>query len=211
MTIQSILFFLLILLCLTESFLYRSFLWSKLDSTRIRLRPAETLSDGPIDIDKPRVNVKSYEEVSSSDSRIKAYTRVSTHSTNAFGNFSLKTLTTETPSDDYSDHRETEKAQDHNLNGIQPWAPFLFSVVAAGLSAGGWTVSSYMAEHFAVKFVHSDIYQVQRAAIIGRNLVVGIGTLFTGFSAVIAVGLVMLGVVVTVGVLKGELDPNADS
>jgi hypothetical protein len=95
-----------------------------------------------------------------------------------------------------------------DLNGIKPWTPFVYAVAAALLSAGGWQVCSYLATHFATTFVDSPTYQIQRAAIIARNLVVGITALFTGFSGVIAVGLVLLGAAVTIGVLKGDLNPN---
>ena len=36
----------------------------------------------------------------------------------------------------------------------------------------------------------------------------GMSTLATGFCGVISLGLVLLGIAVTVGVAKGELDPN---
>jgi hypothetical protein len=95
-----------------------------------------------------------------------------------------------------------------DLNGIEPWTPFVYAFAATLLSAGGWQVCSYLATHFATSLVNSPTYQLQRAAIIARNLVVGMTALFTGFSGVIAVGLVLLGAAVTIGVLKGDLNPN---
>lgn len=66
-----------------------------------------------------------------------------------------------------------------------------------------------MTETFAVQFIdESNPYPVQRAAIVARNLVVGLSALASGFTGVVAVGLFAMGCVVGVGVLKGELDPN---
>ena len=95
-----------------------------------------------------------------------------------------------------------------DINGIQPGKPFLFSLVAGGMALVGWKLSNYLSAHFAVQFLTSEFYPVQRIAIVARNVIVGIVTLGTGFSGMIALGLFGLGVAVTVGVLKGELDPN---
>ena len=95
-----------------------------------------------------------------------------------------------------------------DINGIQPAKPFVFSIVAAGMAVVGWKLSNYLSAHFAVQYLTSDFYPVQRLAIVARNVVVGIVTLGTGFSGMIALGLFGLGVAVTIGVLRGELDPN---
>lgn len=97
-----------------------------------------------------------------------------------------------------------------DLNGIQPLKPFVFSVGAAAMSFAAWQASTYLAAHFAIQFIDSELYPVQRVAIVGRNLIVGIFTLFTGFSGVIAVGLILLGIQVSLGVANGSLDPNKE-
>jgi hypothetical protein len=74
-----------------------------------------------------------------------------------------------------------------------------------------WQLSVYFTAHFAITFVDSPIYPVQRLAVIGRNLVVGITTLAAGFSGVVSLGLFLMGCAVAVGVLKGELDPSKDT
>lgn len=74
----------------------------------------------------------------------------------------------------------------------------------------GYLFSTYLIKHLAIDFVDSEIYPIQRAAIVIRNLVIGISTLATGFSAVVCIGLIGLGIAVTIGVLKGELDPKKD-
>jgi len=97
-----------------------------------------------------------------------------------------------------------------DLNGINPITPLFFSAVPAAMAFVGWQVSRYLTANFAIQFVDSDIYPVQRLAIVARNVVVGITTLATGFSGVVSLGLFLLGIAVAIGVLKGELDPKAE-
>jgi hypothetical protein len=99
-----------------------------------------------------------------------------------------------------------------DLNGIDPLTSIVWSIVPAGMSLLAWKVSVYLTENFAIQFIDPtrNPYPVQRAAIVGRNLVVGLSSLAAGFSGVVAVGMVAMGVVVAIGVLKGELNPNAD-
>ena len=95
-----------------------------------------------------------------------------------------------------------------DLNGINPITPIVFSTVAISMCYIAWQISAYLSAHFAIDYVTSDIYPVQRLAIVSRNIVVGLSTLASGFSGVIAVGLILLGITVGVGVAKGELDPT---
>mmetsp|Transcript_13810 Transcript_13810/g.20681 ORF Transcript_13810/g.20681 Transcript_13810/m.20681 type:complete len:250 (+) Transcript_13810:32-781(+) len=95
-----------------------------------------------------------------------------------------------------------------DLNGIQPMTPLSFSIVPLGMSIVGWQLTTYLAGHFAIQYVDSDIYPIQRAAIVARNLIIGTTTLATGFCAVISLGLMLLGITVAVGVANGKLDPN---
>lgn len=53
----------------------------------------------------------------------------------------------------------------------------------------GWQATAWLIANFAVDFIDSDIYTVQRLAIVSRNIVVGIFTLATGFSGVISLGI----------------------
>ena len=98
-----------------------------------------------------------------------------------------------------------------DLNGINPVTTILFSAFPALASYGLATLSSFLAGHFAVDYLSSELYPVQRLAIVARNLVVGLVTLGAGFCGIIGLGLFALGVTVAVGVAKGELDPNADT
>jgi hypothetical protein len=130
--------------------------------------------------------------------------------TKTFGSLTAEDLNADTyvsPSGKVFRRGVTPKKED--LNGIQPYTPFIFSFFAAVMSFVAWQASTYLAGHFAIQFVDSELYPVQRVAIVGRNVVVGIFTLFTGFSGVVSLGLVLLGVAVSIGVAKGELDPTA--
>ena len=95
-----------------------------------------------------------------------------------------------------------------DLNGINPVVPILFSSFPFLMAFGGYKLSSYLSAHFAVQFLASDIYTLQRIAIVARNILVGLTTLGTTFCGVIGLGLFALGITVGFGVLKGELDPN---
>ena len=98
-----------------------------------------------------------------------------------------------------------------DLNGIKPERPLQFSVVAAIMAVAGYQFTVYLTGHLAVNLLDSDLYPVQRFAIVARNVVIGVGTLGTTFSAIIALGLVALSARVALGISKGELDPNMTS
>ena len=95
-----------------------------------------------------------------------------------------------------------------SLNGINPLVPLFSSIIPFIFAYLGFQLSAYLTAHFAVGFLASDIYTLQRIAIVVRNIVVGISTLATAFSTIIGFGLLALGVTVGVGVIKGELDPT---
>lgn len=103
---------------------------------------------------------------------------------------------------------KTGNINKEDLNGIEPSTPFIFATVPIAMCAVGYQISVFLAQHFAIQYVDSEVYPVQRLAIVGRNFVVGIVTLATGFSGVIALGLIIMGIAVTIGVAKGELDPK---
>lgn len=122
-----------------------------------------------------------------------------------FGDLSVQDLVAER--EERIRQRGGRRSQKEDLNGIDPLTPFLFSTVPAVMSLVGWQISTYLAANFAIQYLDSELYPVQRIAIVGRNLVVGLFTLQSGFCASISLGLFLLGVTVTVGVAKGELDP----
>lgn len=103
---------------------------------------------------------------------------------------------------------KTGNIKKEDLNGVEPSIPFIFATVPIAMCAMGYQISVFLAQHFAIQYVDSEVYPVQRLAIVGRNFVVGIVTLATGFSGVIALGLIIMGIAVTIGVAKGELDPK---
>ncbi len=98
-----------------------------------------------------------------------------------------------------------------DLNGINPTTTILFSVFPVLASFGLFKLSAFLTDTFALDYIDSSIYPVQRLAIVARNLVVGLSTLATGFTGVIGVGLFVLGCRVAYGVLTGELDPDKDN
>jgi len=111
----------------------------------------------------------------------------------------------------YSATEKWPEAKKIDLNGINPISPLLFSIFPALMSYAGYMITNYFSLHFAVNFLNSEFYPIQRASIIARNVVVGMSMLATGFSGVISLGLFLLGVTVAVGVLRGELNPNANN
>eukprot|EP01031_Cornospumella_fuschlensis_P036082 gene36082-43753_t len=118
-------------------------------------------------------------------------TYVSSPSSSVFGDLSLQDFSAKqrtsssssTPSKFIaSKPLKLKQTQPVDLNGIPPLKPFLFSFVAF------------------VQFLDSDIYPVQRASVVARNLLVGITSLAAGFSGVVGVGLLGLGAQVAWGV-----------
>lgn len=101
--------------------------------------------------------------------------------------------------------------QKEDLNGINPVSTITFSVVPMAMCFALVQVTSWLSANFAIDQVDSDVYPIQRGAVVARNLVVGISSLATGFTGVIGLGLFAMGVAVAVGVAKGELDPSADN
>jgi hypothetical protein len=65
-----------------------------------------------------------------------------------------------------------------------------------------------LATFVALNPVNTDIYFVQRVSGVFRNIVMGLSSLASGIFGVIGLGLFLLGIRVTIDVLKGELDPT---
>jgi Protein of unknown function (DUF3082) len=106
------------------------------------------------------------------------------------------------------EERQASIDEARNLNGINPLVAIAGSLFALGVAAALWTVTNAVAESFATHPVQSDLYVVQRAASVFRNVVMGLFALASGFFGVTGVGIMLLGVRVAIGVAKGELDPT---
>ncbi|CAE7322806.1 SLC2A3 [Symbiodinium sp. CCMP2592] len=97
--------------------------------------------------------------------------------------------------------------QEVDLNGIDPTACFVGAAPVAALSYGFWTFTSRSAEWFYNHPVESEFYPVQRLGLVFQAAVVGLSSLASGIFGFTALGIFLLGVRVSIGVLSGELDP----
>lgn len=165
------------------------------------------------DIETPKFGVKSLDEIKvatskSSDKNInKADVKSKVKSASTFGSMTIEDLKKRMiPLENAEGKPLPQRTED--LNGINPFVPLLFSSIPFAMAFGGYTLSSYLTANFAVQFLSSDVYTLQRIAIVARNILVGMTTLATTFCGVIGLGLFLLGLTVGLGVLKGELDPN---
>jgi len=165
-------------------------------------KPLISIEDKVIEKSKPYISTSSKSSSSSSSSKSSSSERTSA----TFGSLSVEDLKSRMIQRDAPQLQLPNRQED--LNGINPITPISFSTVAILMSYVAWQISSYLSAHFAIEYVNSDIYPVQRLAIVSRNIVVGLSTLASGFSGVIAIGLILLGITVGVGVAKGELNPN---
>mmetsp|Transcript_40083 Transcript_40083/g.45617 ORF Transcript_40083/g.45617 Transcript_40083/m.45617 type:complete len:260 (+) Transcript_40083:61-840(+) len=99
-------------------------------------------------------------------------------------------------------------AEARNLNGVNPAVAltggFLTLIVAAFL----WSGTSQIARYFMYNPMDSDIYFIQRATAVFRNVVMGMASLASGFFGVTGLGIFLLGIRVAYGVAVGELDPT---
>jgi hypothetical protein len=103
-----------------------------------------------------------------------------------------------------------EEAKD--LNGVDPISTFAGSLFALGVAAALWTLTNSVAEFFASHPPQpTDLYVVQRATAVFRNVVIGMFALASGFFGVTGIGILLLAGRVFIGVAKGELDPKSAS
>ena len=103
--------------------------------------------------------------------------------------------------------RALEEARD--LNGVNPFACLIASVVCFAFSVGLWVATNFLTEVFVLHPIQTDVYAAQRLASVFRNVVVGMTSLGAGFSGVTGLGLALLGFRVAYGVyVTGELDPT---
>lgn len=154
--------------------------------------------------DKPRVDVKNLNENIKKEKPIE-FSKARQSAT--FGSVSIDDLKSRMVEREPLVSKPLPKRTE-DLNGINPVTPLTFSIVAGAMAVAGWQLAAYFTANFAISFLTSDLYPVQRMAIVARNLVVGISTLAAAFSGMVCIGLIALGVVVAIGVAKGELDPN---
>ena len=99
-----------------------------------------------------------------------------------------------------------EEAQ--NLNGVNPTVALGASFVAFAGAGILWYIKGYLAALFATHPITTDIYSLQRLFAVFRNAVMGLVSLASGFFGVTGMGLFLLGVRVSYGVMTGELDPT---
>lgn len=111
-------------------------------------------------------------------------------------------------SDKTDAERAAAVAAAKDLNGVNPVVALSGSVVALALAAGIWWVTNWLGAFFALHPVESDLYIVQRASLVLRNVVMGLASLASGFFGVTGVGIFLLGIRVAYGVAIGELDPT---
>jgi hypothetical protein len=99
-----------------------------------------------------------------------------------------------------------EEARD--LNGVNPLVAVGGSFFALVVAGGLWLLTLYLAQLFAAHPVTTDVYAVQRAAAVFRNIIMGLTSLASGFFGVCGFGIFLLGIRVAYGVATGELDPT---
>ena len=111
-------------------------------------------------------------------------------------------------SDKTDAERAAAVAAARDLNGVNPLVALAGSVVALGGAAGLWWLTNWLGAFFAFHPVDTDVYFIQRASLVFRNVVMGLASLASGFFGVTGLGIFLLGVRVAYGVAIGELDPT---
>lgn len=97
-----------------------------------------------------------------------------------------------------------------DLNGIQPYNLLIGAAAYGIFSTLAWQFTGASAQYFADHPMDSAFYVVARLSGVARVVVVGMGALGTGVSAIASVGQLALAVQVAIGIQKGELDPNKE-
>jgi hypothetical protein len=111
-------------------------------------------------------------------------------------------------SDKTDEERQAAIEEARNLNGVNPLVAFAGAAFALAAAGGLWSLTSFLAEYFALHPVESDAYFIQRVTAVFRNLVMGLVSLASGFFGVTGLGIMLLGIRVGYGVTTGELDPT---
>eukprot|EP00551_Chaetoceros_affinis_P004641 CAMPEP_0203679992 /NCGR_PEP_ID=MMETSP0090-20130426/37732_1 /ASSEMBLY_ACC=CAM_ASM_001088 /TAXON_ID=426623 /ORGANISM="Chaetoceros affinis, Strain CCMP159" /LENGTH=288 /DNA_ID=CAMNT_0050547863 /DNA_START=27 /DNA_END=893 /DNA_ORIENTATION=+ len=112
-------------------------------------------------------------------------------------------------SDKTDEEREAALEAARDLNGVNPVITILASFFAFGMAYAFWSATQFLAALFLSHPVSADApYAFSRMASVFRNVVMGLSSLASGFSAVSGLGVFLLGVRVAYGVMTGELDPT---
>ena len=91
------------------------------------------------------------------------------------------------------------------LNGINPLFLVLGAVSYGTFSYFSWQFTCAAAEYFAEHPMDSAFYVVARLSSLARVVVIGLGALGTGVTAIAGVGQAALAVQVALGVASGEV------
>lgn len=162
------------------------------------------------DNDGPKISIRDFDkekrDLEEANRRLAPLKPSPIKQTSVFGSLDITKKLQQSAKTPSASSNRLNKIED--LNGIDPITSFFFAFFPLGMSYFGWQLSVYLAEHFAIQFVDSEIYPVQRFTIVARNLVVGMSSLATGFCGVVSLGLFLLSIRVGYGVLRGELDPK---
>ncbi len=97
-----------------------------------------------------------------------------------------------------------------DLNGIQPGWLLVGATSYAVFAALAWQFTVASAEFFEANPMTSSFYVVERLSSVARVVVVAMGALGTGVTAIAGFGQLLLAGRVAMGVASGELDPNAE-
>ncbi|KAL1520068.1 hypothetical protein AB1Y20_023543 [Prymnesium parvum] len=97
-----------------------------------------------------------------------------------------------------------------DLNGINPLSLVLGAATYGTFSFFAWQFTLAAAEFFAEHPMDSAFYVVARLSSLARVVVVGLGALGSGVTAIAGAGQLALAVQVAIGIAKGELDPKAE-
>lgn len=97
-----------------------------------------------------------------------------------------------------------------DLNGISPWLLLLGASTYGACSYLGYQFTAGATDMFNNQPVDADtFYVVARLSTVARYVVVAMGALGTAVTAIASAGQLALCAQVTIGIAKGELDPNA--
>jgi len=100
------------------------------------------------------------------------------------------------------------KKEPVDLNGIQPSMLVLGFASYSAFSVLAWQFTNAAATYFAEHPMDDAFYVVARLSGFARVVVMGVGALGTGVTAIAGVGQLALAVQIAIGISKGELDPN---
>jgi len=99
---------------------------------------------------------------------------------------------------------------EEDLNGISPVWVFVGSAMAAACSFASWRALQLLGTYYALHPIEEDwVYPAQRAMGFMHHFTVGAAALSSGVFGFSSLGMFLLALRITKGVLTGELDPSA--